>query len=92
MSKTVLNNQAFWFCSHSKWVGQIAHNLDEFAKEVKIVPADSLEFHLRDDKNDFEAWLINVMQEKRLAKRVSKIKKQSLKGEDLRKALISLFE
>jgi len=92
MSKNVPNNQAFWFCSHNKWVGQIAHNLDEFAKEIKAVPVDSLEFHFRDDKNDFETWLINVMQEKRLAKRVSKIKRQGLKGEDLRKALTSLFE
>lgn len=92
MSKSVSNNQAFWFCSHNKWIGQIAHNLDEFAKEIKVVPVDSLEFHLRDNKNDFEAWLINIMQEKRLAKRVAKIKKQDLKGEDLRKSLISLFE
>jgi hypothetical protein len=92
MSKIVSKEQAFWFCSHSRWVGQIAHNLDEFAKQIKIVPTDSLEFHFRDDKSDFEAWLINVMQEKRLAKRMAKIKKQGLKGEDLRKALISLFE
>jgi len=92
MSKNVPNNQAFWFCSRSKWIGQIAHNLEEFSNQIKVVPADSLEFHLRDNKNDFEAWLINVMQEKRLAKRVSKIKKEDLRGENLRKALISLFE
>jgi len=92
MSKNVPNNQAFWFCSHNKWIGQIAHNLDEFAKEIKVVPVDSLEFHLRGDKNDFEAWLTNILQEKRLAKKISKIKKQGLRGEDLRKALVSIFE
>jgi hypothetical protein len=32
------------------------------------------------------------MQEKRLAKRAAKIKKEDLRGEELRKALISLFE
>jgi hypothetical protein len=70
----------------------MAHNLDEFANQVKIVPLDSLEFHLRDGKNDFEAWLINIMQEKRLAKKAAKIKKEGLRGEDLRRALINLFE
>ena len=92
MSKHVPNNQAFWFCTHSGWAGQIAHNLDEFAKDIKSVSAESLEFHLRDNKNDFEAWLKEIMQEKRLSKQIAKIKKQGLKGEDLRKALINLFE
>lgn len=92
MSKSVSNNQAFWFCNAKGWVGQIAHNLDEFTKQIKVVPLDCLEFHLRDGKNDFEAWLLGVMQEKRLAKRIAKIKKEGLKEEELRKALISLFE
>jgi len=92
MQKTVSKEQAFWFCNRHGWIGQIAHNLDEFVNQIKVVPAESLEFHLRDDKNDFEAWLKNVMQEKRLAKGIEKIKKQSLRGEELRKALIGLFE
>jgi hypothetical protein len=92
MLKNVPNNQAFWFCNGKGWVGQIAHNLDEFSNQVKIVPFDSLEFHLRDGKNDFEAWLLNIMQEKRLAKKLAQIKKQGHRGEELRKALISLFE
>jgi len=92
MSKTVSKEQAFWFCNNKGWIGQIAHSVDEFANQIKVVPLDSLEFHLRDNKNDFEAWLKNVMQEKRLAKSIEKIKKQSLKGEELRKVLVSLFE
>ena len=92
MTKTVSKEHAFWFCNSKGWVGQIAHNLEEFSKEIKVVPTDSLDFHLRDNKNDFEAWLMNVMQEKRLAKKISKIKKEGLRGEDLRKALTSLFE
>lgn len=92
MQKHVSNNQAFWFCDEKGWVGQIAHNLDEFSNQVKMVPLHSLEFHLRGNKNDFEAWLRNVMQEKRIAKRIANIKKEGLKGEDLRKALVSLFE
>lgn len=92
MTKTVSKEHAFWFCNNKGWVGQIAHNLDEFSNQVKIVPMESLEFHLRDGKNDFEVWLTNIMQEKRLAKRAAKIKKEGLRGEELRKALISLFE
>jgi len=92
MSKTVSKEYAFWFCNNKGWVGQLAHNLEEFANQVKIVPLESLEFHLRDGKNDFEAWLNNIMQEKRLAKKATKIKKESLRGEELRKALVNLFE
>jgi hypothetical protein len=92
MSKTVSKEQAFWFCNSKGWVGRIAHSLEEFAKEIKVVPIESLEFHLRDGKNDFEAWLSSVMQEKRLAKRIAKIKKEGPRGEELRKALVSLFE
>jgi hypothetical protein len=92
MEKNVSNEQAFWFCNRNGWVGKIAHNLDEFSKEIKNVPVDSLEFHIREDKNDFESWLKNVLQEKRLSKKMTHIKKQGLKGEELRKALINLFE
>ena len=92
MEKNVSNEKAFWFCNKKGWVGKIAHNLDEFSREIKNVPADSLEFHIRDDKNDFEVWLRDILQEKRLSKKTAKIKKQSLKGEELKKALINLFE
>ena len=91
MIKNVSNEQAFWFCNSKGWVGKIAHNVDEFSKDVKSVPTDSLEFHLRDDKNDFEAWLKNSLQEKRLSKKMTQIKKQKLRGEELRKALEALF-
>jgi len=92
MEKSVSNEKAFWFCNRNGWVGKIAHNLDEFSREIKNVPTDSLEFHIRDDKNDFEVWLRDVLQEKRISKKTAKIKKQGLKGEELRKALIGLFE
>jgi hypothetical protein len=92
MSKTVSKEQAFWFCNNRGWVGHIAHSVDEFSREVRSVPVESLEFHLRENKNDFETWLTNVMQEKRLAKKISQIKKQGLRGEELRKALVGLFE
>jgi hypothetical protein len=92
MEKNVSNEQAFWFCNSDGWVGKVAHNLDEFAVEVKNVPINSLEFHLRDGVNDFETWMRNVLKEKKLSKKVAKIKKDGLKGEELRKALVNLFE
>ena len=92
MSKPVSEEKAFWFCNRDGYIGKIAHSLEEFSDHVRSVPIDSLEFHLREDKNDFEAWLGNALSKKRLSKKMILIKMQGLKGEELRKAMIGLFE
>jgi hypothetical protein len=92
MAKTISEDQAFWFCSSNGWVGQIAHSLEEFSEHIKNVPIECLEFHLREDKNDFEAWMSSVLSKKRLSKKLVLLKMQGLKGEELRKGLVKLFE
>lgn len=79
MSKNVSNDKAFWFCTNSGFTGKIAHNLAEFSESLQTVTIESLEFHLRDDKNDFETWLKKVMEEPKFAASMKRIKKKGEK-------------
>ena len=92
MSKFVSDNEAFWFSTDSGNAGFVAHDLKELKEGFRKVPMKSIKFHLRDDRNDFEVWLRNVMQENTLADKTVKIKqdfsKGSLKGVSLRKTLV----
>jgi hypothetical protein len=87
MTKEVSDDKAFWFCNQSGPVGKMARNLTEFSDCLSNVPVDSLEFHLREDKNDFEAWLKDIMEEPKLAASVKRIKNKSLKGEALKASM-----
>ena len=87
MVKEVNDEKAFWFCTESGSVGKMARNLSEFSECLKQVPVNSLEFHLREDKNDFEAWLKDIMEEPKLAASVKRIKGKSLKGEELKASI-----
>jgi len=84
MGKNVSNDRAFWFCTSSGSIGKIAHNLSEFSEFLKTVPVESLEFHLRNNKNDFEAWLKGTMEEPKFAASMKRIKKKNIRGNDLR--------
>jgi hypothetical protein len=91
MSKFVSDNEAFWFSTDGGNAGFVAHDLKELKEGFRKAPMKSIKFHLRDDKNDFEIWLRNVMQENTIADNVARIKddfaKGSLKGVALRKTL-----
>ena len=87
MSKEVADDKAFWFCNNSGSIGKVAHNLREFSESLRTVPTDSIEFHFRDDCNDFESWLLNIMQEPKLAEEVNAIKNSGIKGEALKSSM-----
>ena len=87
MIKEVSNDKAFWFCNSSGFTGKIAHSLTEFSEALRTVPTDSLEFHLRDNKNDFEAWLKEIIQDPKLAESMKRIKNKGLKGDALRASI-----
>jgi hypothetical protein len=87
MVKQVSDDKAFWFCKSSGSIGKGAHNLIEFSKCIKTVPVESLEFHIRENKNDFETWLIKIMEEPKLAEEVRNIKTKGLKGEALKASM-----
>lgn len=90
MGKIVSDDKAFWFCTRSGFAGKKAHNIIEFAEAIKTVPVESLEFHLRGDKNDFAAWLAGIMGEPKLADDMKKIKSKNIKGDALRSSLNKL--
>jgi DNA-binding Lrp family transcriptional regulator len=73
-----------------KPVGFYAQSLDEFYRMIKQVCSDSLEFHLY--RGDFENWLRDVCKDEALAKAFGTLKSEELKGEDLRKALLSAID
>lgn len=87
MAKDVLDDKAFWFCTGSGPLGMVAHNLGEFSQLITSAPADSLEFHFRDNKNDFALWLREIMEEPKLAESVKRIKNKDLKGEALKESM-----
>ena len=91
MVKIVSDDQAFWFCTETGSADIVAHDLEELKKGFRKAPMRSIKFHFRDDRNDFEAWLRNVMEEYNMADNVARIKEDflrgSLKGVALRKSL-----
>jgi len=90
MVKQVSDDKAFWFCKSSGSVGKGAHNLIEFSECIKTIPVESLEFHIRENKNDFETWLIKIMEEPKLAEEARNIKSKGLKGEALKASMNKL--
>ena len=87
----VEDDQAFWFKDWNGNVDFVAHDVREFKKALKLVSGESLEFHLREDKNDFSAWLEVAMKRKDLANSIWGVKEQCLTGNDLRKSLLKCF-
>jgi len=67
-----------------------AKTLQEFYNIVKIVSANSLEFHLYG--GDFENWVKEACKEPELAKEIGGTKTAALKGEELRAELLRVLD
>ncbi len=67
-----------------------AQSLAEFYKLAKQIGADSLEFHL--SRGDFQRWFNDVFGDSELSEEMDKIKKASLQGESLRKAILNVIQ
>ena len=67
-----------------------AQSLEEFYRFIKQVRIDSVEFHLY--RGDFENWLKEACKDAALASEIGGIKAAGLKGEDLRKELLEVFD
>jgi alpha-amylase len=61
---------SFHFASPAGDIGHVAFNLDQFLDQVKVVPDDSLNFHLH--RGDFSHWAEEVLKNPPLAKRIQK--------------------
>lgn len=90
-AKRVEDDQAFWFRDWNGNVDYVAHDMNEFKDAIEAVPTESLEFHLREDRNDFSVWLENIMNRKGYSSKVQKIKEENLSGKKLRDSLLTCF-
>ncbi len=88
----VSDEEAFWFKDWNGNVDYVAHDVKEFKRALKEVSDESLEFHLREDKNDFSAWLDAAMRKKDVADAVWAVKEKCLRGNELRKSLVRCFK
>jgi hypothetical protein len=71
------------------YTGITATNLNEFESNLKIIPAESIKFHLQ--RKDFEKWVKYTIRDAALAEKISKIKEEQ-PTEDLRKELLKTIK
>jgi hypothetical protein len=76
----------FHFCLDiGDYTGISAVSYEDFLTSIKQVKAKSLSFHVQ--RGDFEKWVLNILQDEKLAKELGKVKKQKLRGQALRNRL-----
>lgn len=89
--RTVPREKAFYFfTSVGNYTGESAASLKEFFERINGVNAKSLEFHL--NRGDFEKWVTEVLEDKKLAEEISRLQKANLSGEPLRSQLCSTVQ
>ncbi len=59
----------FWVCN-----GAILKDIKEMAGELKTIDEKSFKHHVSKTKNDFVAWVNDVMRDPELAKKISRTK------------------
>ena len=67
------------------YTGKVAMSLEDFAVDLRTMDLRSIEFHVQ--REDFEKWILNVLNDEELAKSLSQIR-MGLQGEKLRNELI----
>lgn len=72
--RTLSPEHAFHFASPSGYVGYTAYNLDQFCDLVRIVPEDSIRFHLA--RGDFVNWITDVLDNEELAESIRDCKER----------------
>jgi len=84
--RTLPREKAFYFfTSIGNYTGESATSLKEFMEKINQVNVKSLEFHLY--RGDFEKWITEVLEDKKLAEDVGKLLKTNLLGDYLRNQL-----
>lgn len=84
--RTLPREKAFYFfTSIGNYTGESASSLKEFMEKLNRVSTKSLEFHLY--RGDFEKWITEVLEDKKLAEDVAKLQKTNLLGDQLRSQL-----
>ncbi len=62
-------NVSFWLCTNE----QLAR-LDDLGRALKRVSDEVFRYHVNRDKNDFEVWIRDVINDRELAREISRIK------------------
>jgi alpha-amylase len=84
--RTLPREKAFYFfTSIGNYTGESAASLKEFMEKINKVNVKSLEFHLY--RGDFEKWITEVVEDRRLAEDISRLQKTNLQGDNLRNQL-----
>ena len=60
---------SFWLCTNQK-----LFSLKELAAALNGINDDMFRYHVNRDKNDFENWIRDIIQDKELAREISRIK------------------
>jgi hypothetical protein len=78
----------YFFTSIGNYTGESAASLKEFMEKLSRVNVKSLEFHLY--RGDFEKWITEVLEDKRLREDVARLQKTNLQGDQLRNQLYAV--
>jgi hypothetical protein len=59
---------------HNFWVnnGPVLRNLNELAKALKDMDADTFVYHANKERNDFSSWINEIVGDEKLAKEIFK--------------------
>ena len=66
--RTLTTDEAFHFASPHGYAGYAAYSLDQFCDLLRVVPADSIAYHL--ERGDFVHWIEHTLDDEKLAKDV----------------------
>ena len=80
----------YFFIDYGRYTGVLASSITSFLEAITVVDSKSLEFHLY--RRDFERWIRDVIQAPLLAEEVAALRKQMLRGEELRSGLIRVVK
>ena len=87
----VPRDKSFYFDTGlGQYSGILASSVDEFLGGLKIVPLESLEYHI--GRRDFEKWTKDVLGSVLLADNIRTLRRSQFKGEDLRAKLVGVVQ
>ena len=83
----VPRDKSFYFDTGlGQYSGILASSIGDFLEALKIVPLESLEYHI--GRRDFEKWMKDVLGSIQLADNIRTLRRSQSKGEELRVQLI----